>query len=303
MDFARMMDGLRGMVDGSPAEAVRAVLDKSGYKKALETSGQSEDQERLANIEEMITVAEQFMQNQPDGTVNGFLENVALSSSIDGYDKDSNCVSVMTLHAAKGLEFPVVFMVALEEGILPSSFALPGGPGDTTNTKEIEEERRLAFVGMTRAMHELCLGYCHERSFRGMTRFTMPSRFLSELDEARGAMELIDLTRMANRRSVEPEPWDFLPQKPKKVEPIPVKPKAVMTSLAAMDPTRTTTGPVPAVKEGSLVKHPNYGVGKVVEISGQGVLRRVKIQFKTAGVRSFILDKVQLEVLPPGTRI
>jgi len=303
MDFARMMDGLRGMVDGSPAEAVRAVLDKSGYKKALETSGQSEDQERLANIEEMITVAEQFMQNQPDGTVNGFLENVALSSSIDGYDKDSNCVSVMTLHAAKGLEFPVVFMVALEEGILPSSFALPGGPGDTTNTKEIEEERRLAFVGMTRAMHELCLGYCHERSFRGMTRFTMPSRFLSELDEARGAMELIDLTRMANRRSVEPEPWDFLPQKPKKVEPIPVKPKAVMTSLAAMDPTRTTTGPVPAVKEGSLVKHPNYGFGKVVEISGQGVLRRVKIQFKTAGVRSFILDKVQLEVLPPGTRI
>jgi DNA helicase-2/ATP-dependent DNA helicase PcrA len=194
-------------------------------------------------------------------------------------------------------------MVALEEGILPSSFALPGGPGDTTNSKEIEEERRLAFVGMTRAMHELCLGYCHERSFRGMTRFTMPSRFLGELDEARGAMELIDLTRMANRRSEEPEPWDFLPQKPKKVEPIPVKPKAVITSLAAMDPTRTTTGPVPAVKEGSLVKHPNYGVGKVVEISGQGVLRRVKIQFKTAGVRSFILDKVQLEVLPPGSRI
>ena len=297
MDFARMMDGFSTLVDGSPVDAVRTLLDKSGYKRSLEISGLAEDQERLANIEEMITVAVQFMQNQPDGSVHGFLENVALSSNLDGYDKDSNCVSVMTLHSAKGLEFPVVFMIALEEGILPSSFALPGGPGDTTNTKEIEEERRLAFVGMTRAMHELYLGYCDERSFRGMTRATMPSRFIRDLNEANEAMEIFDLTRSGMSFGHEPEPWDFPHETHSKPTPIAIKPKPVATSLTASDPTHTTNGPPPKVREGSMVKHVTYGTGKVIEVSGTGILRRVKIQFKMAGVRAFILEKVKLEVV------
>ncbi len=299
MDFARMMDGLSTLVDGSPVDAVRTLLDKSGYKKSLEISGHAEDQERLANIEEMITVAVQFMQNQPDGSVHGFLENVALSSNLDGYDKDSQCVSVMTLHSAKGLEFPVVFMLALEEGILPSSFALPGGLGETTNTKEIEEERRLAFVGMTRAMHELHLSYCDERSFRGMTRATMPSRFIRDLNDANEAMEITDLTRSGIGFGQEPEPWDFPNESPKKPIPIPINPKPVGHSLTAADPTKINHGPPPNIREGSMVKHVKYGPGKVIEISGTGILKRVRIQFKTAGVRAFILEKVSLEIITP----
>ncbi len=302
MDFARMMDGLNSLVDGSPVDAVRTLLEKSGYKRSLETSGNAEDKQRLENIEEMITAADIFIKNQPTGSVHGFLENVALSSNLDGYDNDSNCVSIMTLHAAKGLEFPVVFMIAMEEGILPSSFALPSGPVETSNSKEIEEERRLAFVGMTRAMNELYLGYCDERSFRGITRATMPSRFIRDLDDANEAMEVIDLTRNNMGFGHAPEPWDLPDLISNKTTPIPIKPKPVPVSLTAADPTRSPNKSPPKVREGSIINHSSYGLGKVIEISGTGVLMKVRIQFKTAGIRAFLLEKVTLEVLAPGTR-
>jgi len=327
VDFSRMMDDLRSQIDQPPASAVTSVLDKSGYRKALSESGLSEDQERLANIEEMITVAAQYAATTPEANIQGFLENVALSSSIDGYNKDQDCVSVMTLHAAKGLEFPVVFMVAMEEGILPSAFALPSGQGDMTNSKEIEEERRLAFVGMTRAMKELYLSHCQERSFRGVTRYALPSRFLAELARARASIETVD--RQAPRQRIshdyenEPDPHEWFgegnepgtkPPRPvshsapafpgspsfvKKRVPEPIK-IPTGPSLLAADPTHTPRVSPPAFKEGNTVRHQTYGIGLVMELSGMGALRKIKIRFQTAGIRSFILDKAQLELVVKG---
>lgn len=317
--FARMMDELRSTPTQNPAEMVTAVLDKTGYRKSLSESGQSEDQERLANIEEMITVAAQYALTDPEATLQGFLENVALSSSIDGYNKDQDCVSVMTLHAAKGLEFPVVFMVALEEGILPSAFALGGPLGDFSQSKEIEEERRLAFVGMTRAMKELYLSHCQERSFRGVTRQTLPSRFLSELNKARAALEfdsrIAPMERIRIDSDAEPDPNEWFgegargPKAPPSKDyrsfrtqssiPEPIKiPNG--SSLVASDPTHSPRGAVLSLKEGQTVKHPTYGLGQVMELSGLGALRKVKIRFQTAGIRSFILDKAQLELVGKG---
>src|SRR5262249_19112359 len=134
-----------------------------------------EDQERLANIEELITAARQFAQ-ETGGTVADFLENITLASDVDGWDSESDRVSVMTLLAAKGLEFPAVPIVAVEQSLLPHERSL--GRED-----DIEEERRLAFVGMTRAKEELYLTHARLREFRGNTLYVVPSMFLGELPE------------------------------------------------------------------------------------------------------------------------
>ncbi len=103
---------------------IRQVLDRSGYRRMLQDSSDAEDQERLANIEELITAAKQFAAEDASRTIGDFLENITLASDVDGWDEQQDCVSVMTLHAAKGLEFPVVYMVAVEQGLLPHERSL-----------------------------------------------------------------------------------------------------------------------------------------------------------------------------------
>src|SRR5438045_3322806 len=140
----------------------------------LQASGDEEDQERLANIEELITAAKQFAAEDSSRTLADFLENITLASDVDSWDERQDCVSVMTLHSAKGLEFPVVYMLAVEQGLLPHERSL-------AKEEDIEEERRLAFVGITRAKEELYVSHARLREFRGQTLSTVPSRFLDEL--------------------------------------------------------------------------------------------------------------------------
>ena len=156
-DFAVLMDELSKKADAPPDEVIREVLDKSGYRRMLLDSTDPEDQERLANIEELITAARQFAAEDAGRTIGDFLENVTLASDVDSWNEKQDCVSVMTMHSAKGLEFPVVYLTAMEQGLLPHERSL--GRED-----EVEEERRLAFVGMTRAKEELYL--CHARMRR-----------------------------------------------------------------------------------------------------------------------------------------
>src|SRR5262249_43297896 len=151
-------------------------------------SGEPEDQERLANVEELVTAAHQFHAEDNSRTIADFLENITLASDVDGWDEEQDRVAVMTLHAAKGLEFPVVYLFAPEQGILPHERSLSKGP-------DLEEERRLAFVGMTRAKEELYLTHCRLREFRGQTLYAVPSMFLEELPE--GGVEHVDLSASA----------------------------------------------------------------------------------------------------------
>ena len=162
-------------------EIVGMILSTTGYTKPLESSTVSEDQERLANVQELLTAAGQFdayNEDEPEtGGLDGFLEQVALVNDTDNMDAESDKVTMMTLHAAKGLEFDAVFVIALESGILPHSRS-------RDDPMQLEEERRLLFVGMTRARRHLQLSMAQYRHFRGTLGSTIPSSFLMELPRA-----------------------------------------------------------------------------------------------------------------------
>ncbi len=281
-DFHQLLRDLSGLLEAPPDEVIRQVLDQSGYRRMLMDSTDSEDQERLANIEELITAAKQFAAEDGSRTIGDFLENITLASDLDSWDERQDCVSIMTMHAAKGLEFPVVYMAAVEQGLLPHERSIG-------KSEELEEERRLAFVGMTRAKEELYLCLARMRDFRGNTFSTIPSMFLDELPV--GAIQTLELSgggqeAMEQWRGGGPaaqQGWTDAGVRPK---PAPIPPRIP----EGENGTRTFV-------VGMLVRHANYGNGRIVEVSGQGALRRVKIRFATAGERTFIADKVTLEIV------
>jgi DNA helicase-2/ATP-dependent DNA helicase PcrA len=282
-DFAALMGELETLKEGPPDDVIRQVLDKSGYRRMLQDSRNEEDEERLANIEELITAARQFAAEDGGRTIGDFLENVTLASDVDGWNDRQDSVSVMTTHAAKGLEFPVVYVAAAEQGILPHTRSLD-------REEEIEEERRLAFVGMTRAKEELYLSHARLRDFRGSTLYAVPSMFLDELPD--DAIQRVDLSASAGGTMAAIEHWrggSAAAAQGWTDAGIQVRPSPI-------PPPHSSPGGGPYA-EGMLVRHPTYGPGRIVEVSGYGSLKKVKIRFQTAGERSFIADKVSLEIV------
>jgi DNA helicase-2/ATP-dependent DNA helicase PcrA len=190
----------------------------------------------------------------------------------------------MTMHAAKGLEFPVVDLVATEQGLLPHERSL-------RSDKEIEEERRLAFVGMTRAMEELYLSHSRLREFRGNTLYAVPSIFLEELPDS---VQTIDLSASAAGTMAAMEHW----RGGGAAAVQGWKEAGVRPRTAPMTPPRpASTNDPNGYAEGMLVCHAQYGAGRIIAVSGYGNMRKVKIRFQKAGERSFIADKVTLEIV------
>jgi DNA helicase-2/ATP-dependent DNA helicase PcrA len=277
--FVILMAELRVLSDAPPDEVIRQVLDRSGYRKMLKMSDDEEDEERLANIEELITAAKQFHQEDTSRTLADFLENITLASDVDGWDETQDCVSVMTLHAAKGLEFPVVYILANEQGILPHERSMG-------KEEDVEEERRLTFVGMTRAKEELFLTHSRMREFRGQTLYAVPSMFLDELPEE--GIERVDLSQSGAGRKKAMDYWR----------------SASASWLDSGIPLQSTKGkdserpPLDVdYEEGMFVEHEAYGRGQVTQVSGHGVLRKVKIRFRKAGERTFLANKAKLKIV------
>ncbi|MDU4759142.1 MAG: DNA helicase PcrA, partial [Veillonella sp.] len=162
------------MDDKSVLDILEAILDRTGYLAQLEESTDPQDQARAENIGELLSVAKDFQDTNPTGTVEDFLEQVALVNDVDSFEQEESKVTLMTLHAAKGLEFPIVFLGGLEEGLFPHSRTL-------MNPEEIEEERRLAYVGITRAEKELYISNATTRTVFGRTSSYLPSRFIDEI--------------------------------------------------------------------------------------------------------------------------
>ncbi len=294
-DFHRLIHDLRQLLEAPPDEVIRQVLDRSGYRDMLRHSDDDADQERLANIEELITAAKQFAASplpsserggEEEGhTIGAFLESITLASDVDSWDERQDCVSIMTLHAAKGLEFPIVYMVAVEQGLLPHERSI-------ARPDELEEERRLAFVGMTRAKEELYLCHARSREFRGQTVYPVESMFFRELpteaieqiDGGGRSISAFEEWRKGGGAAAE-QGWYDAGVRP--------KPASLPPRLAANHPDQ-------GFVKGMLVRHGTYGMGRIVEVSGQGAHRRVKIRFSTAGERTFLADKANLEIV--GTK-
>ncbi|HEV3256037.1 MAG TPA: UvrD-helicase domain-containing protein, partial [Gemmataceae bacterium] len=282
-DFAQLMADLSKRAETAPDELIREVLDRSGYRRLFQGSSDPEDQERLANIEELITAARQFAADDASRTIADFLENITLASDVDGWDDRQDCVSIMTLHAAKGLEFPVVYMAAVEQGLLPHERSL-------RENDEVEEERRLAFVGMTRAKEELYLCHARLREFRGQATYAVPSMFLDELP-AEG-VEGIDLSASAGGSARAMNEWRggslAADEGWADAGVSPFRPPSTSSSAA---------GNSPAYTEGMLVRHTSYGQGRVTEVSGYGALRKVKVRFSAGGEKTFIAEKARLVIV------
>lgn len=158
------------------SELIKETLNKTGYTKALENENTIEAESRIQNLEEFLTVAVEFEEEVAENSLGEFLEGITLSSDIDGMEEEEDSITLMTLHTAKGLEFPVVFLVGMEEGIFPGYKSI-GEP------KELEEERRLCYVGITRAKKYLFLTCAKQRTIFGSTTYNAPSRFLQEIPE------------------------------------------------------------------------------------------------------------------------
>jgi DNA helicase II / ATP-dependent DNA helicase PcrA len=269
--FNDLIDGLRDQArSGGPiAELVEAVLELSGYQKSLEESQDLQDVTRVENLQEMVNVAREFdaSRGDGDGTLADFLERVALVADADqipdGEDR-GGMVTLMTLHTAKGLEFPVVFLTGMEEEIFPHQQSL-------TDPRQLEEERRLAYVGITRAEQRLYLTRAATRTWWGRPAFHSPSRFLSEIPSS-----LVEWRRSAA---------DVL---------------AASTPAASRLASRpNASGPgnrvIPALSPGDRVTHDKYGLGTVVSVDTRD---QAKIDFGAEyGVKQLVLAYAPLEKL------
>jgi len=287
-DFYRLVTELRTKLDLPPHELIDLVIKQSGYEKMLRDSDDPEDADRLANVSELVTAAKQYHDENPDSKAVDFLEQITLASDTDGWDEAADHVSVMTLHASKGLEFPVVYVLAVEEGLLPHERSLG-------KDEDVEEERRLCFVGMTRAMKELYLSHARMREFRGQLNYAIPSSFLGELPRD-GSVEQVDLSMTRNVARGAADEWRA------KVAPAArdwadtgVRP--YLPPKKADDPGSISAPPDTGLAVGALVQHDEYGLGQVTDLSGFGALRRVKVRFPGHGEKTFVADKVKLKVV------
>ncbi len=307
-DFYFLMLQLRQRVETAPLpDLVRAVVENTGLIDRLKETGKAEDAMRVENLREFVTVAEAFRRNNPEAGLQEFLEHIALISDIDEVDELSGAVSLLTLHAAKGLEFPIVFMVSMEEGIFPHERSM----GDK---HEIEEERRLAYVGMTRAQKMLYLSHAFHRTVYGETRRQRPSRFLQDLPE-----ELVD-RRQRFDTVTQPRMLDTGeqvledPVGGRKIDVAAILARAranevkaqqgkgtedVEKARATRKARRRTAGAAdPAFATGDRVSHPKFGQGVVVAAEADGDDWKVTVAFKGGGgVKKLLASVAKLQKL------
>ncbi|MPR00252.1 DNA helicase PcrA [Modestobacter sp. I12A-02628] len=267
-EFVSLLEEFEHLVatGSGPAALLESILDRTGYLAELESSTDPQDEGRVDNLNELISVAAEFEAANPGGTVTQFLEQVSLVADADQIPvtgDDAGVVTMMTLHTAKGLEFPVVFLTALEDGVFPHLRAL-GDP------RELEEERRLAYVGITRAEKRLFLSRATVRTSWGQPAYNPPSRFLDELPEDAVHWTGIDSKPSAMRGSAQQ--------------------RVAATGLSSGG-LRGGTGnrAVISVEVGDRVSHDAFGLGTVVEVTGVADKAQATVDFGSGGTKRLVL--------------
>ena len=275
-NFVELMDDLSEEASSLPAGLfMKAVIDQSGYMQALKEEGSFEAEGRLENLEELLNAVAEW-EAEEGGSISDFLDEAALMASVDdravkaaNNELPEEAVTLMTLHNAKGLEFPVVLLVGIEENLLPHR-------SSTSSLQEIEEERRLLYVGITRAQEDLFLVNCESRMSFGRTEYARPSRFLEDIPK--GALVEIDvLGREIHASSNQ---------------------NVINSSKEDASLIKTVTSGIAGspYKGGERVKHPRFGSGTVVGVKGQGTQIEVAVQFETVGLKHLLVRYARLQI-------
>ncbi len=262
--FNQVMEALRVHLDegAGPARMVEFAAQESGYMTELEEERTVDAQGRIENLQELSGVGAELIAREPEASLEDFLEQVSLVGEQDEYEEDASAVTLMTLHIAKGLEFPVVFIVGMEDGIFPHYRSM-------TDAAALEEERRLAYVGITRAQQRLYLCHAWSRTLFGQTQYNPPSRFLNEIPP-----HLVDLKegestsgRARTRETDRPASADRSPAAP--------------ASIARRE--------APSIDAGDTVLHDKWGEGVVLSVSGSGDGTEATIAFPEVGEKRVLL--------------
>jgi DNA helicase-2/ATP-dependent DNA helicase PcrA len=282
-EFVAMIEGLQAEAadGGRPDDILDAVLRRSGYLQMLEESSDPQDETRLENLGELVAVAREFADEREGATVDEFLERVALVADADQIpddDETGGVVTLMTLHTAKGLEFPVVFLTGLEDGVFPHQRSV----GDE---KELEEERRLAYVGLTRAQRRLYLSRAVVRSAWGAPQHNPPSRFLDEVP-----VDRVDWRRTEAAQTQ----WASTSASSRYLARGGSAYGSGATSrrrTPSTPPLKPTQGsrPVPVLAPGDRVLHDTFGMGTVVTVEGQAEKAVASVDFGSLGVKRLLL--------------
>lgn len=273
-NFAAMIFDLLNDIEGKDVlSLIETVIKQTGYGDMLDKEAEHDPQgeSRKENVGEFLSVAKDYMDSNPEGNLQDFLENVALVSDVDDFESSDSKVTLMTLHAAKGLEFPVVFLTGLDEGLFPHSRTL-------MDPAQVEEERRLAYVGITRAERQLYVTNAVTRTMYGRISAYMPSRFLAEIPP--------QFMEDYHRKSAMPQSrTTAVPGKQR----VSILTKPVVSSLPKKHAVTDTFA------KGDKVRHKIWGIGTVLDVIGEGPNMQMKIQFPTKGVRQVVVKYAPLE--------
>lgn len=284
-NFGMMIQDLSEMISFlSITELVKEVLDRSGYRDELKRQNNLEAQARLENLDEFLSVTQEFdkrfeaqnegdLQSQ-DNKLADFLSDLALVSDLDSFEESSSQVTLMTLHAAKGLEFPVVFLIGLEEGVFPLSRAM-------LEESELEEERRLAYVGITRAEEILFMTNAFSRTLYGKTQYNRPSRFLNEIDEELLQNEGRQIASTAiPTRTFDPKVF---------------KPAYAQSTKKAVTNKVESGGESIEWQAGDKVRHKSWGIGTIVRVSGNEKDLELDVAFPEKGIKRLLAAFAPIE--------
>ncbi len=279
MEFCTLIEQLREKVDNvSLEELFTDILQKTDYVAHLRLD-KEKGEERVENIYELISNLKKYEEENEESSLSNFLEEVALISDLDNYNAQQDAVVLMTIHSAKGLEFPVVFLPGMEEGLFPSMQSL-------YSEDDIEEERRLAYVGITRAMRNLYISHTNSRMLYGSTQRNIPSRFLVEVPEA--LIERTGRKQSSQMSFTELARGDYERQGAKRTGYLDkARQQAAKTTVSKM--------PAPKFNTGDTVRHKVFGIGVIISVKPMGNDSMLEIAFEKAGTKKLMANYAKLE--------